>query len=39
MWIRVQGKARGGSKAEHTRQYVSILSRLVTTLVNTGKLV
>ncbi len=23
MWIRVQGKARGGSKTEHTRKYVS----------------
>ncbi len=30
MWIRVQGKARGGEKAEHTRQYVSILSRPAT---------
>jgi hypothetical protein len=30
MWIRVQGKARGGEKAEHTRQYVSIVSRLAT---------
>jgi hypothetical protein len=26
MWIRVQGKVRVGEKAEHTRQYVSILS-------------
>jgi len=30
MWIRVQGKARGGKKAQHTQQYVSILSRHVT---------
>jgi len=30
MWIRVQGKARGGEKAQHTRQYVSILSRPAT---------
>jgi hypothetical protein len=30
MWIRVQGKARGGEKAQHTRQYVSILSRHAT---------
>jgi hypothetical protein len=29
-WIRVQGKARGGEKAQHTRQYVSILSRFAT---------
>jgi hypothetical protein len=27
---RVQGKARGGEKAQHTRQYVSILSRPAT---------
>jgi hypothetical protein len=30
MWIRVQGKTRGGEKAQHTRQYVSILSRHAT---------
>jgi hypothetical protein len=29
-WVRVQGKARGGEKTEHTRQYVSILSRPAT---------
>jgi hypothetical protein len=30
MRIRVQGKARVGEKAEHTRKYVSILSRSAT---------
>ena len=30
MWIRVHGKARFGEKAEHTRLYVSILSRAAT---------
>jgi hypothetical protein len=30
MWIRLEGKARGGEKAQHTREYVSILSRPVT---------
>jgi DnaK suppressor protein len=30
MRIRVQGKARGGEKAQHTREYVSILRRPVT---------
>ncbi len=30
MWIRVQGKARGGEKAQHTREYVSILRRPAT---------
>ena len=30
MWIRDQGKARGGEIAEHTRLYVSILSRSAT---------
>ncbi len=29
-WIRVQGKARGTKKAQHTRQYVSIWSRPAT---------
>jgi hypothetical protein len=29
MRIRVQGKARGGEKAQHTREYVSILRRPV----------
>ena len=29
-WIRVQGKERGGEKAAHTREYVSILSRPAT---------
>ena len=30
MWIGVQGKARNVEKAEHTRSYVSILSRSAT---------
>lgn len=30
MWIRAQGKARIGEKAEHTCQYVSILRRSAT---------
>ena len=30
MWIRDHGKARFGEKAEHTRKYVSILSRAAT---------
>jgi len=32
IWIRFESKARVGKKAEHTREYVSILSRPVTPL-------
>ncbi len=32
IWIRFESKAQVGKKAEHTREYVSILSRPVTPL-------